>query len=57
MKFTITAKCAAGHTEEFTHELPGREWAEELARVFGIGKCGICDAQLEVTVRNSIDQN
>ena len=37
--------------------LPGREWAEELARVFGIGKCGICEAQLEVTVRNSIDQN
>ena len=57
MKFMITAKCASGHTAHLSVDFPGREWADEIARLLGVGKCNICEASLEVTVREPLDEN
>jgi hypothetical protein len=57
MKFTITVKCATGHTEILTKDLPSRASAEEFARVLRTGKCGVCEAQLDVTVRDPTRSN
>jgi hypothetical protein len=53
MKFTITGRCEKGHTVEIDKDLPdlpGREWADELARLFGT-KCSVCDAPIKYTVQ------
>ena len=58
MTFTITVRCASGHTEILTRSSPLRESAEVMARVLRTGKCGkrcacgaICGAQLGATVK------
>jgi hypothetical protein len=50
VKFTLTWRCESGHGEQVPVDVPGREWAEELARVLK-GKCGVCEAQVEVAVQ------
>jgi hypothetical protein len=58
MTFTITAKCASGHTAlPLSVDLPGREWADELIRIFEKGKCMTCDAPLTVNIGTPTDQN
>lgn len=58
MTFTITTKCASGHAAlPLSVELPGREWADELIRIFEKGNCNMCDAPLTVTVGTPTDQN
>jgi hypothetical protein len=50
MTFTLVAKCGAGHSQEWPVDLPGREWAEELARLLLQSKCGVCKSQITVTI-------
>jgi hypothetical protein len=50
LTFTLIAKCGTGHSQELPVDLPGREWAEELARLLQ-RKCGLCKSQLTVTIR------
>jgi hypothetical protein len=58
MIFTIAVRCASGHTALQSLDLPGREWADELSRIFGKkGKCETCDAPLTLTVGTPTDQN
>jgi hypothetical protein len=57
MKFTITVKCASGHTEILTKDLPSRASADDFARVLRTGRCGVCEAQLDVTVRDPTHSN
>jgi len=50
IKFTITVRCASGHTQVVTRRWPGAEYAEDYAQVVRTGKCVICETQLEAHI-------
>ena len=51
MKFTITVRCASGHTQVVTRSWPVAECAEVFAQeVARTGKCGICGTPLEAHI-------
>jgi hypothetical protein len=46
-----------GITEILTKDLLSRASAQEFARVLRTGKCGVCEAQLEATIRDPTRSN
>jgi hypothetical protein len=50
IKFTITVRCASGHTQVVTRRWPRAECAEAYAQVVRTGKCGICETKLEAHI-------
>ncbi len=71
MKYTITARCANGHTQELVFDGLGLAYTEQQAKLIDgtssmyvhspigtdsvIGKCGICGAQIQCSVSEYVE--